>query len=367
MKPTRAVQQYIINKQSGYVDKDHNPRATKELLLLNFGENISGVPPQILEQLGDLQPLIARYPDQTYSHLIEVICQIYTVTKNMVSVGTGANELIERISRIYLQPHEEVTLLSPSFFRFADAALRQEAKINHIHLLQKNNYDLTDEIVKLLLETKPKILWLCNPNNPTGRIVQQKIIDHIATEMKDTLICIDEAWGEYVDNWDYKHSAINLLVKHKNILVIRTFSKWYGMAGLTLGYTIGSEELIKPLNSIRLEFPISGMAEKLATLILENRASYNDYKEKIKSEVTRVMKILDKLSSIEYIPTNTSIITIRHRKKSLYKELYTSGILVSDLSDTQGLQGKQYVRVTIQPDRTSNDKLIEALQQIEQD
>lgn len=365
MEPSLHVKEYILCKPKGYVDKTKNIALTnKDLLRLNLSENGEGVPTSILEKINweSLGKVFSEYPDATYDKLISALCGYYKVHKENVGVGAGANELIERISKTYLSKNDRVVVYNPTFYRFADAALRNGSHVINIDLKEENNYELTVKEAEQASHHQPKIIWICNPNNPTGKLVERELICKIAQQNPQALICIDEACAEYVQDWQQDYSSINLLEKYPNIVILKTFSKFYALAGLVVGYVLASPSIIENLNHMRLEFPVNGLALEIASKIITSREAYYSYHYQINQEIQRINTIFSRLDSLLFIPTKTNIIMVKHKTKDLYMELLKKNILVTDLTQTEGIIGKKYVRITINLDQTKNDFLVRAIQ-----
>ena len=367
IEPSSHIRTYIGNRPKGYVNKKGDKLPKDKLHRYDMGENINGPPSSvkgIIMKL-DLKKIISEYPDPVYNELVNRLTREYGVDSSNVTVGTGSNEILERISRTYLDVTDKCAIIYPTFYRIEDATLRCTRNIIEIKLNEENKFKLTEKDIDYILRMKDiKLIWVCSPNNPTGIIVPLNFIERLAKSKPNTLICVDEAWGEYVENWNEKYSCINLLNKYKNILVVRTFSKFYGLAGMTIGYALGSKELIEPLNHLRLEFPLNSLAEKLGVHILNNKLYFKEQIKLISDERKRLEKELDKLGNIVYIPSETSIMLIRHKNLSLHKELLKRNILTANMNDCKGVEGKKWVRITIQRERSKNDILLRILGKI---
>mgnify|MGYP003394540167 CR=1 FL=1 len=175
---------------------------------------------------------------------------------------------------------------------------------------------------------------------------------------QNSIIIVDEAFGEYISD---EASAINIFREFENVLILRTFSKAYGMAGLRLGYCIGPKELIKILEQIRLDFPIASISERLGIIALEDKGYLEEMREKLYKRKKSIYKCLEN-SKIKYIPSDTNIMLIKHDNKNLYKELMKRGILTA-IMETEGLKARGYTRITIKNDE-ENDVLIKSLSEL---
>ena len=371
VKPTLLVSKYFDSNIKGYVDKTKGTESFLEeikqiyglekILKFDLGENPEGPSPTLIDELKKFirnLSLISEYPDSSYLKLREELAKFYGVKLENITVGTGSNELIERISRLWIEQGTKVIFPIPSFYRIEDAILRFGGVSVYIQLKDEENYqwteNTTNELIRTAKETKSKLIWLVTPNNPAGGIIPLEEIQKIVEKNKDCIIIVDEAFGEYIDSYRKPYSAINLIKSGiGNILVTRTFSKIYGLAGLRLGYCVGSNELIKLLERIRMEFAVNAVAEKLAIAALKDQ----EYIEKIREKTSQRRKLLenslDKIEGIKYYPSQTHIMLIKHKSKNLYNYLLKEGILVATM-EISGLEGKNYIRITIRNEEENN-------------
>lgn len=286
----------------------------------------------------------------------------YGVDIDNIAVGAGSIELIKNISKCFLDIGSYAIYPVPSFYAIQNSILEFESIPIYIRLKEEENFrwteNATNELIKISGHISPKLIWLVSPNNPTGGIIPLEDILKIIKNNQSSIIIIDEVFGEYIPD---SASAINIFREFENVLILRTFSKAYGMAGLRLGYCIGSKGLIKILEQIRLEFPITSISEILGIIALEDKDYLEDTREKLLKRKTLIYKCLENLN-IKYIPSDTNVMLIKHDNKNLYKELMKRGILTA-IMETEGLKGKGYVRITIRNDE-ENDILMKSLKDI---
>jgi histidinol-phosphate aminotransferase len=366
LKPTTQIAEYILNKPKGYVDKTNSINENNiKLKRFDMGENRSAL--TILKEhlTVELFDEISSYPEPTYSSLTKKICEKYEIKKEQLTLGTGANEIIERINRVFLADDRECIVFEPGFYRIKDSALRCTKKVISIQLSKNENFQIGEKEISKLKESKDNsIIWICTPNNPVGTITSIKKIEKIAKENPHKIMCVDEAYGDYLIDWDEKYSAVKLTKKYENIIVIKTFSKLLGLAGLTTGYAISNKNLIAPLNNICLEFPITNVSEKISGIVLDKWDRFKAMAEIISKKRKTFEKKLAQIKSIEYIPSKTSIILLKHETKNIYKELLKKEIVTANMDTCDGIKGEGWVRVTIQNNQEDNENLIKVLENI---
>ncbi len=357
--PNKQVQRYMKTNVGGYVDKTvSKPHG----LRYDLGE--TDLTPLILRDILreiDLKGLVKQYPDSSYTKLLSAISKKYNLHKQCITIGTGANEIIERIARTYLDQDDRCVILHPTFFRIEDATLRYTKNVVDIYLKEENGYRIgDDEIERMRNLNKIRLIWICTPNNPTGTITPLSRIKQMAEMHPKTLICVDEVYGEYVKS----PSSSTIIKDYKNLIVIRSYSKALGLSGLRVGYGLGNENLMIPLNRMRLEFPVNGLASEIAHSLLENRDYIKGLVDKISSERAWVEDELSKTDGMSYIPSETNIMLIRHKNIDLYKQLLKKGILVTDMNNLKGVEGKKYVRITIKHNHDENVILVNKLKEL---
>lgn len=358
------IQRYIINKRKGYVEKDSEE--CNDCLRFDLGESDLGMDKALLSKIEriDLHSLSKKYPSASYNVLISKIATKHYVNQNNVVVGPGANEIIERISRIFLNKGEISLIIHPTFYRFEDSSLRQTDNIIHIYLEKENGFKWSEETVSAVRKHREaKIIWICNPINPTGLVVPTEFIREIVETMQDSIVVVDEAYGDYVAGWE-RIGSTQLLNDNDNLIVLKTLSKYFGIAGLRFGYALSSEQIINALKSTQLEFDITGITQKIVELLLDIKEPNKEVRGIIEQERGRVLRSIGLMKNIEYVDSKTNIIILRHKTKDLFCELKKNKILTTCMNNCRGIDNLGYTRLTIQTNSEMNKKLVNALRQI---
>jgi len=380
VKPTVDIRKYLssnvgkyVNKSKGlklFVDELKRKYEVKEIFKHDLGENADGPSPYVLAEFKELvstSKIISEYPDSSYSKLRKELAKYYEIEFENISLGTGSSELIERISRTWIETGNRIIFPVPSFYKIEDIILGFGGVPVYIRLREDEDFqwneNTTNELTLMAKETKTKLIWLVNPNNPTGGIIPLEEIIKIVRQNTNSIVIVDEAYGEYIDFDETPCSAVALVKQGaKNILVLRSFSKIYGLAGLRLGYCIGSKELIKILERIRLEFPVNAIVERLAIVALRDRDYIINSVRKTSWNRKLLEESLSMLDNLKYVPSKTNILLIKHNSKNLYEELIKCGILVAKMEIT-GIKGKNYIRMTIK-NVEENKRVVNAIENL---
>ncbi len=323
----------------------------KSAIKLASNENPSGPSKKAVQYANKLTKKLNRYPDSRSVSLKNDI-QIYLHKKNIkldnIIVGNGSNEILELIARTYLNAKSEVLFSKHSFLVYKIISNNMNSKIIESKPILKKgpNYMGVDlKMMRSKVTTNTKVIFIANPNNPTGTILSYKELElFIKSLPKRIIIVIDEAYCEYAIHKGHK-SALNLLKKFKNIIITRSFSKIYALAGARIGYGLASESIIKKLNNMRQPFNVNYIAQAMATMSLKDTSFVNRSLMDNDKGLDYLRKEFDSLK-ISYLDTYTNFITINLGKHAnlIYKKLLMNGVILRPL-DNYGL--KNYLRVTI--------------------
>lgn len=297
---------------------------------------------------------INRYPDGSGYFLKKALSEKFSVREDELILGNGSNELLDIAVRTFLQPGDEAIMAYPSFVVYPMAVQSIGGRAVQISLRDYTHHldAMADAVTK-----KTKMIFIANPNNPTGTINKKDEIDRLLDRVSENiLIVVDEAYHEYVTDPDYADS-----MKHfragRYVLVLRTFSKIHGLAGLRIGYGIARRNIILELNKLRPPFNTSSLAQKAAIYALEDEAHVR-YSCKINEKGKRYLyRELDFLN-LKYVPTEANFIYILLGRDSnlLYNKMLRCGVIVRPV-------GPEEIRVTIGlPEE--NEKFIEAIKAV---
>jgi histidinol-phosphate aminotransferase len=240
----------------------HDQPAPKGAIHLNFNENPYGPCPKAMEALDTCGPIASRYPDGPYFNVAEALAQMHGVKRENIILGCGSTEILCVADEAFLGPGKNLVVAEPTFeavVEYVNAAHGQQ--VVKVPLTSDHRHDLAK--MAAACTSKTGLVYVCNPNNPTGTIVTQDELGKFVKQVPPSaMILVDEAYFHFADDPRYA-TAMGLVSQHPNVLVVRTFSKVYGMAGMRLGYGVGAKETIAAMRPYNLQ-PFNANAAVLA-------------------------------------------------------------------------------------------------------
>lgn len=273
----------------------------KEIIKLDQGENLFSDTKKIAQALGNYQ-FYNYYPDPEYKKLRASISKYLNLPVEKIIVGSGSDELIDLIFRLTLNIGDEVINFPPTFGMYDVSLTLNRGKI--INIPRNENFSIDIPKALKAINKKTKIIIICSPNNPTGNPTPKS--DLIKLLETGKLILLDEAYAEYA-----KVDFLTLTNKYPNLILLRTFSKWAGIAGLRLGYAIMNEYLISQFMKIKPPFNVSLGAEIAGIEILKNIKSATKNIEALKKERARLFQDLNALPYLKVFPSETNFIFVK--------------------------------------------------------
>lgn len=297
-----------------------------EVIKLASNENPLGCSPMVKDVLKNTIDETAFYPDSSNYELRQAISKHLQVKPEQIFCGAGSDSLIRVISSTILNPGDESVMAEITFPRYDTSAKLMGAK--SVKVPMKNNGLDIEKMVDSITE-RTKLIWFCNPNNPTGTVFTQseleKVLDRIP---KDVIVVMDEAYIEYVTHPDFPDS-LELLKRYSNIIVLRTFSKAYGLASLRCGYGIASEELVQFFNRVVNAFDVNLYVQRAAIAALEDKAFLKHVYETNNQGMEYLCSIFKELG-LDYLESNTNFImvNIKTDDKLIFEQLLREGLIV---------------------------------------
>lgn len=276
-------------------------------LVLSRNESHFGVSPKVREALSGAADTISLYPENTGWALRQGLAALYGISPEKILLGNGSFELIWLIASVYLGPGDESILPAATF-----GAYRKYTEMTGAGVISVPLHEGDIDLEKILshVTDRTKIIWLCNPNNPTGRYIpEEKIRRFLQQVPSHVLVALDEAYIEFTEGYDPKRS-VEILKDIPNLLLLRTFSKFYGLASLRIGYAMGSEEIIDTLFQFRIGPNHSRIAEKAALVSIEDQAFQAAVRERYQKEKEALYTAFQRLG-IPFWRTETNFILFR--------------------------------------------------------
>ena len=293
---------------------------------------------------------LSFYPDLSNKRLIELLAEYASVDTDQLQYFGGSDEGLDYIARTFLSPDDLVISLSPNYDHF-----RVYVEACGASYVEKF-YDapFSPSISNLLnASLSPKLIYLSNPNNPTGTLLSQENIGAIAFRFPESLIVVDEAYYEFAGE-----SAVPLLSSYPNIVVSRTFSKAFGLAGLRFGYLLANRDILNSINRIRNPKNINIFAQVAAVAALEDIGSMRRYVNEVECNKIEIVRWLKKELKVVRGGSANFIMVQCHEPCEFVNSMLHSGVIVRDRSSMPLLEG--YIRITIGGDE-SHSNLCNAL------
>jgi len=308
---------------------------------LASNENPLGPSQKVIDAVTAFLPEASRYPLGDAFYLREKMAEKLGVDGEKLIFGTGSNEIIELVIRTFMTEGEHVMSFAPSFSVYGIIAQAAGFKCEWIPMTTEFTVDFKG--LKDALVNKPRIIFLANPNNPTGGIfTTEELTDFMDAADPETIVVMDEAYFEYADAEEYPDS-ISLMDKYPNMIVMRTFSKAYGLAAFRVGYAIAQPECIDLLNRVRQPFNTNMLAQVAAETALADTKYLEKVLTENKTGKEYLYKEFERLGC-DYIPTQANFILVNVKfGEAVFNELLKEGIIVRYLGPGLG----KYIRVSI--------------------
>lgn len=348
------IQKYVAGKPISEVKRE---LGLEEVIKLASNENPLGCSPKAKEVIKRVIEEASLYPDSSSYELKKAIAKKLKVKEGQIFCGAGSDSLIKVICQTILNPEDESIMGEVTFSRYEDNTKLMGAKVVKVPL--KDNF-LDIEAMVERITPKTKVIWFCNPNNPTGGMFTGTELSKVLHKIpKNVYIIMDEAYYEYVTDEDYPDS-LKLLPEYPNMIILRTFSKAYGLASLRCGYGICHEELVQYLNRVINPFDVNLFAQYAAIAALEDEEYLKLVHDTNKAQKEYLCKEFDDMK-LNYVPSNTNFIMVdvKGQDKFLFDYLLKKGIIIRP-GFLLGVPG--WLRVSIGTEY-QNKRFIEELKQ----
>jgi len=328
--------------------------------ILDFSANINplGLPIGLKKLIRENLSEILRYPDPECKLLKKEISQYLNVDDKRIILENGSTPLIYLFVQKFSP--KKVLIVTPTFSEYERALRIHKSKISFFQLKEKNKFEFKlKELVEFMDGTDA--LFLCNPNNPTGTIIpREKLMEIVRlTGKKNIFLFLDEAFIDYQEEESLKKFV------GRNLFILRSFTKFFAIPGLRLGYGLGNKELVQKLNKIRAPWSVNGLAQIAAIFLLQDKQFIKKSREFMKKERIFFFNELAKISGLKPFSPKANFILVKLLKNSLsasclQKRLLKKKILIRDCTNIRGLNNS-FIRVAVK-NRTENQRLIEVLE-----
>ena len=310
-----------------------------KVVKLASNENPLGCSPKAIEAIKKATETLSLYPDGNATLLKEALAEKLNLNPSQILPSSGSDEMILQLATAFINKGDESIMADITFSRYMDTT-KLMGGIPVIVPLENWTHDLNSMIAAIT--DKTKLIWLCNPNNPTGTMfTKEELLTFLAKVPKDVIVIYDEAYNEYATADNFPKNSTELLKDYPNLIVMRTFSKIYGLAALRIGYTMASEEIIHNINKVRGPFNVNSLAQAAALAALEDEDFVKRSYDMNKEGKVYLYKELDEMG-IEYAHSETNHIFMNVKKdaQEVFIELQKRGMIIRPILDT-------WIRITI--------------------
>ena len=332
----------------------------KKIIKLSANESALGTSPKAKKEINKKINL-SKYPDNKSNDVRLNISKKFNSEFGKIICGAGSDEIIQIICQLFLKPKDEVIVPQYSFLMY-----RIYSKISGANVLfaREYNYKISVPEVIKKVSKKTKIVFLANPNNPTGTYLKKNELLQLRKKLRSNiLLVVDDAYDEYIQKRDYA-SGLKLFNKNKNVLILRTFSKIYGLAALRIGWGYGPKKIIDAMNIIKPPFNVNTAAQLAAIAALKDKSFI---KKSIRHNfiwANKIKKVLNKFNIITNdVNTNFFLLNFskcRYSANYIQKNLENNGIILRSM---QTYKIKNALRLTI-GSSSANNKFISILNKI---
>lgn len=327
-------------------------QSSEGVIRLDGNENPYGCSPKAKEALANY-PFYHLYPDPEQRELRKALADYTGVSEEHIVAGNGSDEIIDLILRLFLEPGKKVIDLVPTFSIYSFSTRIYGGEV--IEIEREKDFSVDIKKVIKAIDNRTKLIFIASPNNPTGNIMPLEDIEEIAK--RDLIVVVDEAYYEFCGV-----TALPLMDKYKNIIVIRSFSKWAGLAGLRIGYGIFPVEIAELILKIKPPYNVNRAAQVAVIESLKDLSYLQGNIKKIIVERERLFRLLQELDFLKPFPSQANFIlcsVLKGDAKEIYKYLQKRGIFIRYF-DTVRL--RNYLRISVGKPEDS-DALISALKE----
>jgi histidinol-phosphate aminotransferase len=348
---------YVPGKPIEEVEREYG---VTDVAKLASNENALGPSPMALQAAREAAAKVNLYPDGAAFYLRNALAAKLGVEAREVFVGNGSNELIELLVRTFVLEGEEVLTSAQSFIAYKLAAQAHGRTLVEAPMKARFHYDL--DALRKLLSRRTKVVFLANPDNPTGTwFTEQELLPFLDAVPKDTLVVLDEAYVEFVDAPGFQ-DALALRRKYPNVVVLRTFSKIYGMAGLRLGYGVARPDVVEYIDRVRAPFNVNLVAQAAGVAAIRDVEHVEKSRALVRAERPFLAEALKALGAT-VVPSQGNFVLADfpgRAGKDLFEALLREGVVVRPLGG-YGFPTAQRITVGL---RRENEKCLAALAKV---
>ncbi len=344
---------YSAEKTNEEIAKQYGLK-TSDIVKLNYNENLY-IPREkvipLLKEVAD-ECDFRIYPQEEEARLKEKISDYLQVPTDSVTLGNSSDEVMERVIRIFLEKGNSAVTFAPTFSVFKYCVKYQDAEYVPVPL--KDDFAIDMETMRKTFTSDARLLYLCSPNNPTASQLKPREIEALTEEFPG-IVLVDEAYAEYAD-----YSAVPLINKYENLIVLRTFSKAFSLAGLRLGYAVANPSLTCALDRSPAPYPVNVVSLSMGRKMLENIQLMRESVAALKAERGKLISRLNQIRGVEAFDSKANFVLFNTDKPygEVYESVLCKGLVIKKLGKL--LKYENCLRTTVGLPEM-NVKLLDAL------
>jgi len=332
--------------------------------IIDFSSSVNPLGPsrKALEAAKEVFSQIAAYPDSNSNRLRQVIAKRFNLSKNNIVVGNGSTELMYLFAEVFIKQGDKVVMPAPTFGEYEGAVCKNGEISTFVKLDKDFNVDASGFKQEM---RDAKMIFLCNPNNPTSKLVRKETLTDILEQAlaQDTLVFLDEDFLEFVDD-EQELSMVGKIDKYPNLFILKSFTKIFGLTGLRVGYGIANENIINVLLRAKIPWNVNCIGQAAAAAALEDEEHLRLTLNLIKEEKVWLANELAKIKGFKFCFPDANFFFIDIHESGftaaeLKKYMLEQRLLIRDCSSFRGLD-QYYIRIAVKT-HEENQRLIETL------
>ena len=333
----------------------YDPKYLPARAMLSANENPDDVPAPVRDAIARAIGEVAlnRYPDPLANDLRDALAEAYGLQRGNVLVGNGGDELLLDVLMCWGGPGRTLLNVPPTFSVYAADARLTGTQV--VDVARTDDFAIDEEaVLAAVAEHDVDIVVVCSPNNPTGDVARREFVEQLL-DATDALVLMDEAYGEFSGQ-----TTLDLLERHRNLVVLHTFSKAYSLAGVRLGFVLAHEQVITELVKVRQPYSVDAVSQAIGLQVARQRQAFDERIACIVQERERMLEKLRGLPGVEVWPSQANYLFFRVKghAQGLWQHCYDNGVLIRDFST--GALTQDCFRVTVAT-RDQNDQFLACL------
>jgi histidinol-phosphate aminotransferase len=317
LEKLQSSENYTPEKTNEQIGKQYE-LSPSDIVKLNYNENLYIPREKVISLLKEVAEEcdFRIYPQEEEIRLKEKISEYLKVPPTCITLGNSSDEVMERVIRIFLERGDQAVTFTPTFTVFKYCVQYQDAEFVGVPL--KNDFSIDMEAMRKTFISNSKLLYLCSPNNPTASQLKLEEVETLIEEFPG-IVLVDEAYAEYAD-----YSIVPLIEKYENLIVLRTFSKAFSLAGLRLGYAVANLTLAKALGKTPAPYAVNVVSLSMGRKMLENISIMQESVKALKTERGKLISRLNQIKGVEAFDSKANFVLFNTVKP--YKEVYESAL-----------------------------------------